>query len=261
MDFKDRVSYYKKYRHPDRRLTMAMVTSLGLTHGATIVDVGAGTGNYASDLSDMGYSVIAVEPESGMRMASCDCRLAWNASFAEKINMQSECCDAVISINAIHHFSNLNKALGEMYRIVKLNHKVSIFTFDPDVALRLWFFSYWPSLATVERQRYLPLEDVCHELEQVFGEPPIIETFRLPRDFRDVFAAALWARPELMLEQEYHKASSLLEGLSEHEMKYGLERLKSDLQSGKWAREWLNRPCDSCDVGARILTVCRRRNM
>lgn len=258
MDFKDRVSYYKKYRHPDRRLTMAMVTSLGLTHGATIVDVGAGTGNYASDLSDMGYSVIAVEPESGMRMASCDCRLAWNASFAEKINMQSECCDAVISINAIHHFSNLNKALGEMYRIVKLNHKVSIFTFDPDVALRLWFFSYWPSLATVERQRYLPIQVVSHELAEVFGEPPIIKPFMIPRDFRDAFAAALWANPELMLEGEYHKASSLLEGLSEHEMECGIKRLKADLQSGKWHREWLDSSRDSCDVGARILTVCRR---
>lgn len=258
MDFKDRVSYYKKYRHPDRRLTIAMVTSLGLTHGATILDVGAGTGNYASDLSDMGYNVIAVEPESKMRMASCDDRLVWNASFAEEINLQSECCDAVISINAIHHFSNLNKALREMHRIVKRNHKVSIFTFDPDVALRLWFFSYWPSLATIERQRYLPIQEVSHQLAEVFAEPPIIEPFIIPRDFRDTFAAALWASPELMLDGEYHKASSLLDGLSEHEMECGIERLKADLLSGEWHREWLNGSPDLFDVGARILTVCRR---
>ena len=48
---------YTDTRQADERIVALLVEYLGLSHGATIADIGAGTGNYSNALAEAGLSV------------------------------------------------------------------------------------------------------------------------------------------------------------------------------------------------------------
>jgi protein-L-isoaspartate O-methyltransferase len=58
---------YPRHRRADPRIVRELARLLGPPKGGEILDVGAGTGNYAAALAGLGYRVIAVEPAATMR--------------------------------------------------------------------------------------------------------------------------------------------------------------------------------------------------
>ena len=58
---------YSRHRQADSRIVRELARLLELPKGSEIVDVGAGTGNYAFALARLGYRVVAVEPSATMR--------------------------------------------------------------------------------------------------------------------------------------------------------------------------------------------------
>jgi len=58
---------YSRHRPADSRIVRELARLLELPKGSEIVDVGAGTVNYAFALARLGYRVVAVEPSATMR--------------------------------------------------------------------------------------------------------------------------------------------------------------------------------------------------
>jgi protein-L-isoaspartate O-methyltransferase len=58
---------YPRNGQADSRIVGELARLLGPPKGGEILDVGAGTGNYAAALARLGYRVIAVEPAATMR--------------------------------------------------------------------------------------------------------------------------------------------------------------------------------------------------
>lgn len=253
MDFSTRANEYNKYRKADPSLVGVIFELLNLPKGSIVADVGAGTGNYSKALSSFGYKIVAVEPEEKMRNQANFSNIIWVNSFAENINLPDSSVDAVIAINSVHHFSDFKKSQQEFYRILKSGPSI-IVTFDPIVATNMWIFDYWKKLKIVEKKNYPSIEDIKIQIANVFGSLPKEITFDIPRDFEDVFSAALWSKPHVLFEKNATKAMSLFSSLNDEEFQAGLALLKYDLEDGTFQKKYANlNKCSAYDVGCRIL--------
>jgi ubiquinone/menaquinone biosynthesis C-methylase UbiE len=93
---------------------------LGLRPGATVVDVGAGTGKLTRDLVPSGARVIAVEPLVEMReqLASAVPDAEVLPGSAEEIPLPDDSADAVVAASAFHWFDT-ERALVEIHRVLR----------------------------------------------------------------------------------------------------------------------------------------------
>ena len=256
MSFDIRAKYYNIYRKADMRLTREIIKLTGAKSDSLILDVGAGTGNYSISLINMGYNVIALEPEKGMIEQCFDKRVNWICSSVYKIPLANNSVDTAIIVNAIHHFKDLEMAFLELKRVVGKG-TIIIFTFDPDIACKQWIFEYWPSLVKYEHSNYLPINKLKYQILNAVGGNLEEYIYKLPSDFEDVFSAALWKRPSLLLESsEIKYAMSIFNSLDDTSFNCGLSKLRQDFISRKWEKknqellyvyEW--------DVGCRLLKL------
>jgi SAM-dependent methyltransferase len=112
--------------YPDGALVW-LVEQLGLRHGATVVDLAAGTGKLTRSLARTGARVIAVEPVGQMleilehRVPDAEPR----GGTAEATGLADECADAVTVAQAFHWFDG-PAALAEIDRILLPHGKLAL---------------------------------------------------------------------------------------------------------------------------------------
>jgi SAM-dependent methyltransferase len=92
----------------------------GLRPGATVVDVGAGTGKLTRLLVPTGARVIAVEPVPAMRSKLMEAVPAAEAldGTAEALPLSDRSADAITAAQAFHWF-DLGGALPEVHRVLR----------------------------------------------------------------------------------------------------------------------------------------------
>jgi len=122
--FSQRVEDYIRYRPsypPD--VTALLGRECGLRHGASVADIGCGTGILTRLLLEAGAEVFGVEPNAGMRQASARI-LAANPCFhaidgrAEATTLADAAVDLVTASQAFHWF-DADRARIEFRRILK----------------------------------------------------------------------------------------------------------------------------------------------
>jgi hypothetical protein len=78
----------------------------------------------------------------------------------------------------------------------------------------------------------------------------------VPRDCTDLFFAALWGRPEMLLDPVVVSPLWFLQMLPEEARRQGLARLAADLESGAWdERHGDLREMRELDVGLRLVVA------
>ncbi|WP_322029697.1 class I SAM-dependent methyltransferase [Paraburkholderia sp. J76] len=94
--------------------------TLGLAAGATVVDLGAGTGKFTRRLLETGAHVIAVEPVAAMRakLAAALPEVDTRAGTAEALPLDDASVEAVVCAQAFHWFANA-ASLAEILRVLK----------------------------------------------------------------------------------------------------------------------------------------------
>lgn len=93
---------------------------LGLKPGATVVDLGAGTGKFTSLLEATGAEVIAIEPVDEMRalLVSTHPGVKALTGTANAIPLEDDSVDVLVCAQAFHWFAT-EAALAEIHRVLK----------------------------------------------------------------------------------------------------------------------------------------------
>jgi SAM-dependent methyltransferase len=210
---------YNSRRRPDPRLSAAIGEAIG--PASTILNVGAGAGSY--EPSDR--PVVALEP-SGVMLAQHPGNRRVRG-VAEHLPFDDGTFDVALAVLTVHHWEDLNAGLAELRRVAR---RQVLFTWDPDHQRKLWITTdYVPAIDELEISRFTPLTSIVDALGA-----HTVETFEIPYDFTDGFQAAFWRRPEMYLDPEVRAASSTFASLRPELVLPGIERLRRDLETGKW---------------------------
>ncbi|KAF3885171.1 MULTISPECIES: class I SAM-dependent methyltransferase [Nostocales] len=244
---------YSTTRIPDSRIVNTLVNLLNLPKGNTIADLGAGTGSYSLALAARGFSVCAIEPSLVMQTQALEHPdIKWITGCAEAIPLPDRSVDGLISVLAIHHFSDLEKAICEMHRVVK-SGAIVLLTFDIRLAEKIWLYDYFPWLWE-DALRFLPLQELTNLIQASTNRNVETIPFLLPHDLSDLFAAAAWRRPELYLQPEVRAGISSFALANSHLIAPAVQSLAADLSNGQWdAKYGKIRQVAEIDVGYRFL--------
>lgn len=247
---------YASTRRPDPRIVDSLLNLLSLPKASVIADIGAGTGGYSQALADRGYCLRGVEPSQVMQgQAKSNPRIQWFSGYAEQIPLPTVSVDAVISILATHHFSNLKQAIQQMYRVTGAG-PIVLLTFDPRLGEKFWFADYFPQLWQDTFRVFPSLDDVIALIQQTSRRTVEVSPLMLPYDLEDMFAAAGWRQPQVYLDPNIRAGMSCFRLADADVVKRGVSQLKQDLSSGRWqtkygeiqALEWF-------DPGYRLLSA------
>jgi hypothetical protein len=147
-----------------------------------------------------------------------------------------------------HHWADLDAGLSEMLRVAR--RRAAIVTFDSEALESLWITAdYFPEMLDLKRPSGASSGDLARMLPAA-----TCASLPVPRDCTDLFFAALWARPELLFDEEIVRPMWVWQSISKEARRAGRERLAADLESGAWEeRHDYLRDIDELDVGLRLI--------
>jgi SAM-dependent methyltransferase len=236
---------YSATRREDPRIAAAIHTALG--DARTVLNVGAGTGNYEPRDRD----VTAVEPSAVMRAQRPPGAAPAIDGTAEALPFPDASFDATMAVLSDHHWPDRLGGLRELRRVAA--ERAVIFTFDPALEGVGWLVQdYLPGFASL-----LEAEFRIEDLAEALGGART-EVVPVPADCRDGFFHAWWARPEAYLDATVRAGISVFSKLDPDEVAVAMERLRVDLESGAWDRRHGRlRTLDHLDLGYRLLVAER----
>jgi len=120
---------YIPTRRPDARIAQHIHTALG--DAQTIVNVGAGTGNY----EPVDRAVVAVEPSAEMIAKRPQKPTTALQAAAENLPFPDGSFDAAMAVLTIHHWQNWRQGLAEMQRVATTQ---VILLFEPAMINQFW---------------------------------------------------------------------------------------------------------------------------
>ena len=233
---------YSRFRRPDPRIAARIEAGLG--DAKSVLNVGAGTGSY----EPAGRDVTAVEPSAEMiSQRPAEAAPVVQAS-AEALPFEDRSFDAAMAVLTVHHWNDAEAGLGEMLRVAR--DRILIVAFDPEALADFWIAAdYFPQMLQLKR-RSGGSSGVLKQMLPAAASSPI----PVPRDCEDHFFAALWARPELLFDEDVVRPMWVWQSISEESRQAGRERLAADLQSGAWEERYGHlRERDELDVGLRLV--------
>jgi SAM-dependent methyltransferase len=240
---------YSRVRRPDPRIAAQIDAALG--DARTVLNVGAGTGSY----EPTGRVVTAVEPSVEMIGQRPSGSAPAVQASAEDLPFPDDSFDAAMAVLTAHHWADLDAGLAEMRRVSR--ERIVIVAFDPEALADLWIArDYFPEMLSLKRRSGASSGELMARLPGSTSAP-----IPVPRDCTDLFFAALWARPEMLFDEEVVQPMWVWQSISEEARRSGRERLGVDLESGAWERRFGHlRALRALDVGLRLVSApCDRQ--
>jgi SAM-dependent methyltransferase len=232
---------YAAARREDPLIAAHVRDALG--EARTVVNVGAGTGNYEPpDLA-----VVAVEPSSVMLAQRGGRPAPAVRGVAEALPFPPGRFDAALAFLTVHHWSDLAAGTAELRRVAR---RQVVFLFETSVTGGFWAIEYWPEAVQTPIERSAPGVDRLRELLDVRE----VRAVPVPFGCTDGFGPAYWGRPEAYLDPDVQAGMSWLAVLPEEVRARGAARLAADLESGAWDRRLGHlRSLPELDVGYRLV--------
>jgi SAM-dependent methyltransferase len=233
---------YAQGRRTDPRVAAAIWD--GLADAQSVLNVGAGTGNY----EPTDRRVTSVEPSKHMIEQRPDDAAPVVRAVAEALPVRDSQFDATLCVLTLHHWSDLRAGLAELRRVAD---RQVILMFDADLAHGLWLIDeYYPEILDLPTEQRAPsVIDVGHHLDV-----RDVRAVPVPADCIDGFAGAYWNRPEAYLDPAVRRAMSCFAALGDEAEARGTAALRADLESGRWdERHGHLRALGEMDLGYRLV--------
>jgi ubiquinone/menaquinone biosynthesis C-methylase UbiE len=196
------------------------------SRGMTLVDIGAGTGQFAAAFSDwFDLSVVAVEPSAAMRS-----RIPQSPSIqvldgnASALPLGDESADAAWLSLVIHHIPDLGVAAHEIRRVLRPGAPVLIRQGFPDRCDRVELVRWFPE-TTRTIDTYPSLEDTCQAFAAAGFHREALE------QVRETYSISL--AKFLGQVDNLRRADTTMRNLTEEEFLRGRERLRRAVVDAK----------------------------
>jgi len=226
---------YNTTRHADPQITERLFELLGAKTDGIYLDIGCGTGNYTIALADLGLSFYGVEPsETMLQIAKGKNKdVNWLLGNAEQIPLGNEIFDGAIATLTIHHWRDLQKAFGEIYRVLKPGCRLVIFTAGPEQMKCYWLNHYFPKMMGASIAQMPSFTMIKNAAAQVGFKTTATEKYFIDDDLKDLFLYSGKNRPEMYLDEQVRKGISSFAALAlKDEVTNGLSELAEDMESG-----------------------------
>jgi ubiquinone/menaquinone biosynthesis C-methylase UbiE len=201
--------------------------------GMTLVDIGAGTGQFAAALSEwFGLTVVAVEPSAEMRQ-----RIPRTPSIqavegdASRIPLPDQSADAAWLSLVIHHIPDLTAAAHEIRRVLRPDSPVLIRQGFPGRVDRIELVRWFPETARAV-DTYPSVAEVCNAFATAGFEQEALE--QVPETYGTSLTEFLDQVETL------RQADTTLRGLSDDEFLRGKERIRRAKDRGVPRSNWLD---------------------
>ena len=135
-DYSQIAKYYDKVRPTPARILVGKIIEYGkIDADCTVLDVGCGTGRFPLSISTVKNPMFcALEPSIEMLKQALakdkSKRISWVRGDGQRLPFQSGLFDCVYMTAVIHHIENKEKALREIYRVLKIRGKCVLKTFS-----------------------------------------------------------------------------------------------------------------------------------
>jgi len=228
---------YNTTRQADPYITDKLFQFLSPGANKVYLDVGCGTGNYTIALANKGLNFYGVEPSEKMLdiARSRNGKINWLLGQAEQISLNDNLFDGAIATLTIHHWTDINKALKEIHRVLKKDSKILIFTATPEQMKGYWLNHYFPKMledSILQMPSFNMISDALAEAGFVITET---EKYFIQDDLKDHFLYVGKNRPGLYLDKEIRKGISSFSALANaEEVIRGLSQLESDINLNKF---------------------------
>jgi SAM-dependent methyltransferase len=134
-DFTAQAHWYAQARpgYPPELIAQLMAQT-GTVAGATVLDIGAGTGISSRELAAAGLEVIAVEPNAAMRAAAgAAASWRWQVGSFEATGLPDAAADWAVGAQAFH-WADVPRSLEEMRRVLRPDRWFTVFWNDRETA-------------------------------------------------------------------------------------------------------------------------------
>ncbi|WP_062981656.1 class I SAM-dependent methyltransferase [Nocardia anaemiae] len=234
---------YTRTRQPDPRF--AAVVDDAVRGMESIANVGAGSGSYEPT-----GTVIAVEPSEVMIAQRPPDAAPAVRAVAEQLPIPTDAVDAALAILTVHHWTDLDRGIAELKRIAR--RRIVILTWDHTVCREFWLLrDYLPAAAETDARLAVALP----RLTGLLGDASITP-IPVPHDCVDGFGGAYWRRPEAYLDETVRAGMSMLAMTPAALLRDGLNRLRADLTTDRWAARQADLLGKShLDLGYRLVTA------
>ncbi|MFI9771204.1 methyltransferase domain-containing protein [Streptomyces sp. NPDC052415] len=233
---------YTATRRSDPRIAAQILDALG--DAQTVLNVGAGTGNY----EPVGRDVTAVEPSALMRAQRPAGSAPCIAATAEHLPFKDHSFDVAMAVSTVHHWHDPMAGLREMRRVARRTVVLTFDTDEPGWQNRFWLTrDYLPEFATLLTP--FPSLTAMADTTGARAEPVPI-----PWDCADGLFEAYWRRPEAYLTDHVRRAMSVWTKVGPKAEQRAVRHLSDDLNSGRWAeRNHHLTNQHTADLGLRLL--------
>ena len=240
---------YGKQRRADPRIGATIEAALG--DSRTVLNVGAGTGSY----EPTDREVTAVEPSAEMIAQRPSGSAPVVQASAESLPFEDDSFDVAMAVVSDHHWRDREAGLREMVRVAR--RRVVILNADPALAPDFWLTrEYLPGFLGLIPEPYRRRGYWERELRELLGGEVTMRVVPVPHDCADGFYAAFWRRPRAYLDPQVRNGISVFHALSPVEVEEATERLRRDLDEGRWdERHRRLREQPEWDAGLRLV-VC-----
>lgn len=235
---------YTSTRRADPRIARQIHDALGAAR--SVVNVGAGTGNY----EPTDRLVVAVEPSSTMIEQRQPGTAHAVQGVAERLPFVDDGFDVAMATLTLHHWSDLATGLAEMRRVAR---RQVIFSFDQDATSGYWLIDeYFPDYRSLPSEASAPdVTDIAKHLRVRSAD-----VIPVPADCTDGFGGAYWNRPEAHLDPLVRAGMSWIAQMDPAVVERSVQRLAADLADGTWdARHGHLREMTEIDLGYRLVVA------
>jgi len=226
---------YNQTRKADPYLVARLLANLKPEPNKQYLDIGCGTGNYTDVIQRSGnFNFIGIDPSTKMleKAKTKNDQIDWRIGTAEQTGLDDNSIDGIIGSLTIHHWTDIAAGFSELFRVLKTNGNLLIFTATPQQMKGYWLNHYFPKMLQDSIVQMPDYHLVMENLKTAGFQNSQTEKYFIHKDLQDQFLYCGKEQPELYLDPAIRNGISSFSSLAnQEEVSRGLAAIEADIQS------------------------------